>query len=248
MGTTKLTRNPVIIDVLPDPSALARRVADWTLEIASRPSSRIAVALAGGSTPRSTYELMASPEYRNKFPWSRMHWFWGDERFVPPDDPRSNYRMAWEALLSRVPVPPENIHPVLVTGSTPERAARVYEQTLKSFYGSDSLDPSRPLFEINLLGLGEDGHLASLFPGAEVLQERERWVASVLKTQTEPRITLTFSTLQSSRHAAFLVSGPNKAAVLARLRAHDPRLPASHFEPLGMLHIFADLKAASELS
>jgi 6-phosphogluconolactonase len=135
---------------------------------------------------------------------------------------------------------------VPVTNSTPERAARVYEQTLKSFYGSDSLDPSRPLFEINLLGLGEDGHLASLFPGTEVLQERERWVASVSAKQTEPRITLTFPALESSRHAAFLVSGPAKASILAGLRAHDPGLPASHFEPLGTLHIFADLTAASE--
>ena len=234
--------------MVPDADALARRVTEWLLDIALNAGDCIAVALAGGSTPRSAYQLMASAEYRAKFPWPRMHWFWGDERFVPQDSPRSNYRMVWEALLSRAPIPAENIHAVPVGNTTPERAARDYEQALKSFYGSDRLDPSRLLFDINLLGLGEDGHLASLFPETAALQEREHWVTSVSGPQAEPRITLTYPALESSRHIAFLVAGAAKAPILARLRAQDPTLPASHFEPIGTFHIFADLAAATELS
>jgi len=248
MGKTSLTPASPPVEALPDADALAHRVADWMLGIALKASGPIAIALAGGSTPRATYQLMASPQYRDKFPWQRIHWFWGDERFVPLDNPRSNYHMAWQALLSRAPVPAGNIHAVPVAESTPDHAANAYEQTLKSFYGSERLDPARPLFNINLLGLGEDGHLASLFPRTTALQEKERWVTSVAGPQPEPRITLTFPALESSRHAAFLVAGVDKASILARLRARDPALPASHFEPIGALHIFAELAAASRLS
>jgi 6-phosphogluconolactonase len=156
--------------------------------------------------------------------------------------------MVWEALLSRAPIPARNIHAVPVANTTPECAARTYEQILKSFYGSENLDSSRPLFAINLLGLGEDGHLASLLPGTDALHESKRWVTSVSAKQPEQRITLTYPALESSRHAAFLVAGEEKAAILARLRAHDLTLPASHFEPVGSLRIFADVAAASELS
>jgi 6-phosphogluconolactonase len=248
MGKARVTRAAPQVEVLPDPEALARRVADWMLEITMRNAGRLAIALAGGSTPRATYALMASMDYRDRFPWQRMHWFWGDERFVPYDSPRSNYRMAHEALLSRVAIPAANIHPVPTGNATPEGAARDYERTLKSFYGSNRLDPSRPLFDINLLGLGEDGHLASLFPGTEALQERERWVASVEGPQAEPRVTLTYPALESCRTAVILVSGAGKASIFGRLRASDPALPASRLEPHGMLHIFADRAAASEMS
>ena len=113
-----------------------------------------AVCLSGGSTPQRLYELLAGPPYRDKFPWSRTHWFWGDERFVPHDDALSNYRMVREALLSRAPIPAINIHPIPTEGISPEKAAAAYERELKSFYGAEHLDPARPLFDVNLLGLG----------------------------------------------------------------------------------------------
>jgi 6-phosphogluconolactonase len=157
-------------DVPADADGFARRAADWMLGLALECSGDFAVLLSGGSTPRPVYGLLASPEYRARFPWARAHWFWSDERFVPHDDARSNFRMAWDAMLSHAPVPTGNIHPVSTENITPEGAASAYEHELKSLYGADTLDPARPLFEITLLGLGEDGHLASLFPGHPVLK------------------------------------------------------------------------------
>ena len=248
MGKAELTSAPKHVEVLADPAALARRVADWMLGIAlEKKADRVAVALAGGSTPRAAYEVMASAEYRERFPWSRMHWFWGDERYVLPSDPRSNARMVREALLTRAPIPAGNIHPVPITCATDQNAAREYERELKSFYGAEQLDPSRPFFDINLLGVGEDGHFASLFPGSEALKERSRWVTCVRGAQPEIRITLTYPVLESARHAAFLVSGAAKSAVLSRLCGGDPALPATHFEPVGTLEIFADRAAASKV-
>ena len=177
---------------------------------------------------------------------ARAHWFWGDERFVPHEDARSNFRMAWETMLSHAPVPQGNIHPVPTENVTPEEAASAYERELKSFYGAPSLDPARPLFQIVLLGLGEDGHLASLFPGHPVLKERRHWAAAVIGAAPEPRITLTYPALESSRHAAFLVAGAAKAEILRRLRGGDPALPASNFHPIGELRVFADSAAAGE--
>jgi 6-phosphogluconolactonase len=232
------------VDVLPDATALARRGADWFLDIASNSRGKFAVALAGGSTPRGVYELLATHPYRDSFPWPLAHWFWGDERFVPHDDDRSNYRMVWDALLSHVPAPPQNIHPIPTENMTPEAAASAYEQALKAFYGAGSFDPVRPLFDICLLGLGEDGHFASLFPGTDVLKEGGRWVAPANGPGDEPRITLTYPALESSRYAAFLVSGSSKREILRRFSARDPALPASHFRPVGDLHLFCDAQAA----
>ena len=199
------------LEILADPEALSRRVADWMLELATAKDGVFAVALSGGSTPRRLYEHLAGPPYRDVFPWSRTHWFWGDERFVPHDDALSNYRMVREALLSRAPIPAINIHPIPTEGISPEAAASAYERELKSFYGAERLDPARPLFDVNLLGLGPDGHTASLFPGTAVLAERDRWVAAVIGAKSEARITLTYPALESSRHAAFLVAGKREA-------------------------------------
>jgi len=236
------------VEILRDAAALASRAADWMLEAALGKEGLVAVALAGGSTPRATYELLRTPSYRERFPWARTHWFWGDERFVPHDDPRSNCRMVWEALLSRVPAPAANIHPVPTRNTTPEAAALAYERTLKSFYGAERLDPARPLFDITLLGVGEDGHMASLFPGVEALKERDHWVAAVTGPQAEPRITLTYPALESSRNAAFLVSGAAKSAIVRRLRAGDVALPAARLTPLGELCLFADQAAVTSPS
>src|ERR1700730_12331151 len=198
------------LEILADPTALSRRVADWLLEAATATDGIFAVALSGGSTPRSLYRLLAEPPYRDTFPWSRTHWFWGDERFVPHDDALSNYRMVRESLLSRAPIPAVNVHPIPTEGVSPEAAASAYERTLKSFYGAERLDPARPLFDVTLLGLGPDGHTASLFPGTAVLAERDRWVAAVADAKSETRITLTYPALESSRNAGFLGAGEEK--------------------------------------
>jgi 6-phosphogluconolactonase len=234
------------LEILADPEALARRVADWLLEAATAKDGVFAVALSGGSTPRRLYEYLAGPPYRDRFPWSRTHWFWGDERFVPHDDALSNYRMVREALLSRVPIPAGNIHPIPTEGVGPERAAAAYERELKSFYGAERLDPVRPLFDVTLLGLGPDGHTASLFPGTAVLAERQRWVAAVLGAKSEARITLTYPALESSRHVAFLVVGKEKRQSLERLRRGDDKLPAARLHPSGTLRLFGDAAAAGK--
>ena len=232
------------LEILPDARSLAERVADWLLDAATRTDGVFAIALSGGSTPRALYQRLAQPPYRDAFPWARTHVFFGDERFVPHDDPLSNYRMVWQAMLSHVPVPRENIHGVPVEGLTPEQAAESYDATLKIFHGANRLDPARPLFDINLLGLGEDGHTASLFPGTDVLKERVRWVAPVIGAKAEARITLTYPAIDSSRYVAFLINGTAKREMLGRLMADDPALPATHVDPTGELLVFADQAAA----
>jgi 6-phosphogluconolactonase len=240
------TPSEVKLEILADPEALARRVADWLLAAATAKDGVFAVALSGGSTPRRLYEHLAGLPYRDGFPWSRTHWFWGDERFVPHDDALSNYRMVREALLSRVPIPAINIHPIPTEGVSPEAAASAYERELKSFYGAERLDPARPLFDMMLLGLGPDGHTASLFPGTAVLAERDRWVAAVVGAKSEARITLTYPALESSRHAAFLVAGKEKRAIFGRLRRGDDTLPAARLHPTGALRIFCDEAAVGQ--
>jgi 6-phosphogluconolactonase len=236
------------LEILADPESLSRRVADWMLEVATARGGAFAVSLSGGSTPRRLYQLLAGPRYREKFPWSRTHWFWGDERFVPHDDALSNYRMVREALLSRAPIPAINIHRIPTEGLSPEAAASAYERELKSFYGAERLGPARPLFDVTLLGLGPDGHTASLFPNTAVLAERERWAAAVVGAKSEARITLTYPVLESSRNAVFLVAGEEKRAALARLRGGDDSLPAARLHPTGTLWIFADAAAAGALT
>lgn len=154
--------------------------------------------------------------------------------------------MAWQAMLSRAPVPPRNIHPMPVEAGDPEAAALAYEKELKSFYGSDSIDPSRPILDVTFLGLGDNGHTASLFPGTAALEERQRWVVAVRGVAPEPRLTLTYPVIESSRQVAFLVTGSEKRTVLARFRRGDSDLPAARLKPSGELWIFADLAAAAE--
>lgn len=233
----------VKLEILADPEAMAQRVAEWMIELANAKKGTFAVCLSGGSTPQLFYEHLAEPHYRDRLPWSRMHWFWGDERFVPHDDALSNYRMVREALLSQAPIPPANVHPIPTEGITPDASASRYERELKSFYGADRLDPSRPLFDVNFLGLGLNGHTASLFPGSPVLAERGKWVAAVIGAEPEARITLTYPALESSRHAAFLVTGKDKRAIFDRLRHGNDSLPAAHVHPTGTLWMFADAMA-----
>jgi 6-phosphogluconolactonase len=232
------------MEVLADPSALAQRVAEWMTATALAAKGRFRVALSGGSTPKMLYGLLASEEFRDRFPWQRVSWFWGDERFVPYDHPESNYRMTREAMLAEVPVPSENIYPVPTDGE-PEEAARRYERTLQEAYGAPTLDPTRPLFDIVLLGMGDDGHTASLLPGDKLLEERRRWVAAVTHGRPEVRITMTFPVIESSRHVAFLVEGAAKAALLSAIRAGGSQVPAARVRPVGELIWFADRAAAA---
>jgi 6-phosphogluconolactonase len=236
------------LEVYADPEALSRGVANWMLELAGTKDGTFTVALSGGSTPRRLYQLLAGPPYCDEFPWSRTHWFWGDERFVSHDDTLSNYRMVREALLSRAPIPAINVHPIPTEGTTPDEAATAYERELKSFYGAEHLDPVRPLFDVTLLGLGPDGHTASLFPNTAVLAECDHWVAAVVGAKSEGRITLTYPVLESCRSAAFLVAGEEKRATLARLRRGDHSLPAARLHPTGKLRIFGDAAAVGALT
>jgi 6-phosphogluconolactonase len=231
------------VEVLADPQALAHRVADRMTAAALLAEGPFRVSLSGGSTPRALYALLASDEFRARFPWRRVHWYWGDERFVPYDDPESNFGMAYEAMLGKAPVPPENVHPMPVDG-IPEDAASRYEHTLREAYGAAVLDPARPLFDITLLGLGSDGHTASLLPGEPVLEERDRWVAAVTHGRPEVRVTLTYPAIESSRHVAFLVAGEEKAPIVAVIRAGGSDVPAARVRPVGDLVWFLDRAAA----
>lgn len=229
-----------------DPDALAERAARWVLERSLAAAARCALVLSGGSTPRRLYERLAAPPWRDRLPWPRLHLFWGDERFVPPEHPDSNFGMARQALLSRVPLPPGNLHP-MPTDGTPEQAAAAYEAELKAFYGAASLDPARPLFDATLLGLGPDGHTASLFPGNAALDEQRAWCVAVIGARPEPRLTLTLPVLNSSRAVAFLVEGAGKRDILRRIRRGED-LPAQRVRPAGELWWLIDKAAEPGLA
>jgi 6-phosphogluconolactonase len=229
-----------------NPETLAHEVAEWLCGLALASDRAFAVCLSGGSTPRRLYECLGAPDIAPRLPWSRTHWFWGDERFVPHDHPDSNFRMAREAFLSKVPVPDANIHAVPTEGLSPDDAAIAYETTLKRFYGTDKLDPGRPLFDVTLLGIGEDGHTASLFPGQPALQETRRWAVAVIGAKDEARITLTYPAIDSSREVVFLVTGQEKRRVVARAETGDRTIPAGVIRPVGRLHWFTDRAAAPE--
>jgi 6-phosphogluconolactonase len=204
---------------------------------------RFAVALSGGSTPRGLYLLLASPQYARRIDWRRWQVFWSDERCVPPDHEYSNYRMAREALLDRVPIPPLQIH--RMRGEVePHEAALEYEAVLKQVFQGAS-----PAFDLILLGLGEDGHIASLFPGIPALLEKQRLV-TVSQAPNPPscRITFTLTLINMSTTVAFLVTGGSKAETVRQVMRRDtssPVLPATLVHPSwGSVHWFLDKEAA----
>jgi 6-phosphogluconolactonase len=227
------------IDVSADPAALARRAAEWLVEQAEATSGTCRISLSGGSTPRALYTLLAAEPLRARMPWDRLELFWGDERFVPPDHQDSNYRMTRETMLDHVPLRADQVHPMPTDGS-PEEAADAYEDLLKRVYGNDTLDPARPFFDITLLGMGPDGHTASLLPDSEILDERRKWVAAVSQGRPEVRLTLTYPLIDSSRIAAFLLNGKEKAQAFAQIRSGDTSLPAGRVAPVGKLMWFVD--------
>ena len=204
---------------------------------------RFSLVLAGGSTPVQTYKRLAS--ISRPLDWSRVHFFWGDERCVPHDHPDSNYRMALETLLCHLPVPFENIHSMSCS-PTPEEGALSYEEVLHRFFPTAAV----PCFDLILLGLGGDGHTASLFPGTRALNEDIRWVAAnwVEKLDTW-RLTLTLPVLNAAAAVAFLVQGSGKASIVRASLAEPPaRLPAQLVSPgHGDVHWYIDRAAAAEL-
>ena len=195
----------------------ARRLIDRV-----RHGDRAAVCMTGGSSPLGLYRLLAEEPLRSEVPWARVHWFMGDDRFVPESDPLSNMGATRRAFLDRVSAPPQNIHPIPIAANDPGDAAHRYEDELKRFYGAHRLDPGRPLFDIVLMGLGRDGHTASLFPNSPALEEKQRWVVGVAKAGMEPfvaRVTLTFPALAATREMLFLIDSADKRQIVARVFA-----------------------------
>ena len=206
---------------------------------------RCSLLLSGGATPRLTYEFLGT-RHRDGVPWTEVDLFWGDERFVPLDDPRSNYRMAHEALVDRVPCLPANLHPIPTELPSAEAAAVRYEETLREHFGD-----RRPAFDLALLGLGDDAHTASIFPGSPALLEPSRWVRAVTAPVGPPlRVTLTMRALAASAQIFVLVSGAGKAAALRHALdpASDPtRYPAAGLRSAaGRIVWWADRDAAAD--
>jgi 6-phosphogluconolactonase len=202
-----------------DPAAMAKAAADRIVARIIANGERVAICLSGGSSPRQLFELLATDAYRPKIPWDRVHWFIGDERFVPANNPLNNMSMARKAFLDQC-APSANVHPIPVDSADPGEAARRYEAELKAFYGSDKLARQWPLFDVVLLGVGPDGHTASLFPGYPAVEETSRWVIEVPKAHVEPfvpRVSLTLPTLASCREMLFEASGAGKRAILTRV-------------------------------
>jgi len=208
---------PEII-VCRDLQELNRKAAEQFIALAGAASAqaeRFAVALSGGSTPKALYELRGSAEYRDRVEWSRVHLFWGDERCVPLDHPESNFRMVQESLLNRVQIPPENVHR-MAGEKEPEAAAEEYEKELRRFLNSTSDRP--PRFDLVYLGLGEDGHTASLFPGSAAVSENRRWVTTAYVERLKAyRLTLTLSVINAAAQVTFLISGASKRAIVNQL-------------------------------
>lgn len=208
----------------------AQRFVDLANEAAGR-GGRFSVALSGGSTPKALYSLLATPGFAGRIPWPKVHLFWGDERCVPPDHADSNFRMVRESLLTKVSLPPENIHR-MAGEKEPMLAAGEYEAELKIFFqlGGGGL----PRFDLILLGLGEDGHTASLFPGTAALNERERLVtANFVARLSAHRLTLTLPVLNHAAQVLFLVAGKSKATIVKELFATESGagLPAARVRP-----------------
>ena len=246
-GVVATAKRPQIITVA-DSGALAEAAAQRLVHLVTR-GDRAAVCLTGGSSPQALYRLLATAQWRGKIPWPKVHWFMGDDRFVPQSDPLSNMGAARSAFLDAVGAPPQNIHAIATDAGEPEHAARLYERELKDFHGAGRLSPARPLFDLVLMGLGGDGHTASLFPHSPALDEKERWVVGIAQAGMEPyvpRVTLTFPALGSTREMLFLVDGAEKRTILGRVLSGED-LPAARAYSDGELVWLIDRAAAPEM-
>lgn len=226
------------IEVVENLEVLSVQAAELIADRIRESGNPFRLALSGGGTPRGCYRHLAR---LHQVPWQQVEIYEGDERFVPPDHPDSNYRMIRETLLRDIA--PRAVF-AMPTDGTPEEAARAYEEILRQQYGASALLPGQFLFDLQLLGLGEDGHTASLIPGQPVLENRADWVAAVPHGRDEPRITLTYPALESSRLTMFLVSGAAKHDALKRARAGDSGIPAGRLRPQGEVIWLADRAAA----
>jgi 6-phosphogluconolactonase len=240
-------KDDIKVITVADPEALAKAAAERIVARIAANRGRVAICLAGGSSPKQLYQLLATEAYRNQIPWDRVHWFVGDERFVPAADPLSNIAMMRDAFLDQC-APAANIHPIPIDSADPREAARRYERELKSFYGANELDLGRPLFDVVLLGVGPDGHTASLFPGYPAGAEAKRWVIEVPEANVEPfvpRVTLTLPALGSCREMLFEASGAGKRPILTRVFAGED-LPANRARSTGETIWLVDTAALPE--
>ncbi len=244
-----------------DPANFSHDVADWLVHYVHevlQKKDHFTIALSGGSTPKSLHELLATDAYKTKIDWEKIHVFFGDERYVPMTDDRSNTKMAFDTLLNHVPVKKENIH-IMKTDIPAEESAMEYEKTLHQYFDAentgDSLTTHRsPLttFDLVFLGMGDDGHTLSLFPGGDLMFEKEKWVAAPwVPAQDMYRITLTAVVVNKAACVAFLATGDKKAATLQEVLDGDynpQKYPSQIIKPIGQLHWFVDDAAAADLT
>lgn len=233
------------VEVLADKSALVERGHEIVLELISstiEAQGRFTIALAGGSTPQPLYAALAE----DSLPWSKIHVFWGDERYVPADHPDSNELMARNAWLDKIEIPPSNVHPMETTGENPQQDAQRHEAALKEFF---DMSQGFPRFDLILLGMGDDGHTASLFPHTEALEEKERWV-TVGNKDGQPRLTFSIPLINQAKCVLFLVAGENKRTALQHIFASQgdaTAYPSRQIQPRGELLWLLDQAAAAEL-
>ncbi|HMI88522.1 MAG TPA: 6-phosphogluconolactonase [Polyangiaceae bacterium] len=222
-------------------------------ELAIETTGRFSLVLSGGTTPRPLYELLAAPPFSSSLDWNKVEFFWGDERVVAPDDKTSNFRMAREAMLDKLKIPAAHIHRIRAEGSDLEAAARSYEEEIERVLGQVAGVGRRPPhFNLFLLGMGPDGHTASIFPGTEALEETERWVIPVdVPSLGVKRITMTPPLINSAHFIIFMVTGGSKADVVADVLQgprDTRRCPAQLIHPLtGEVIWFADRDASAKL-
>ncbi len=242
------------IEILPDGDALALRTADLfalAAQEAAAARGRFAVALCGGETPGAFYRLLARQQFSQKVPWRRVQLYWGDERCVPPDDPQSNYGMARDSFIKHVPIADANVHRMHGEDS-PEEAAQAYDAELRGLAAQARPHVDVPVFDLVLLGLGTDGHTASLFPHSDALAVEDRFSVATTAPDGSSRITVTAPVVNAARRVWFLVSGAKKAGMVAEviegLRV-PMAVPAQGVAPVhGTLTWFLDEAAAAELS
>jgi len=225
----------------------ARRFVEWAWQSIAR-DGQFHVAMSGGSTPKAMFRVLASPEFRGQIDWPRVQVFWGDERAVPPDDPESNYGMARRELLVRVPIPGSNVHRMEAEDPNMGRAAHQYEKLLRKYLPLD--DRGFPVFHLIFLGMGTEGHTASLFPGSRLLKETTHWVSTPNVAKLgKRRMTLTLPVLDAGQRVVFLVAGAEKAAILREVVLGRPKqlLPAQMVQPRNGERIFLVDEAAASL-
>jgi 6-phosphogluconolactonase len=236
------------VQVLANLEAVSQRAASIFLDLsrdAIASKGRFAAALSGGSTPVRLYTLLASRPFRDRLDWRHVHFFWADERCVPKEDKESNFKLAFDNLLSRVPVPADHVHRIKGE-EDPDKGAREYEEEMRNFFGG-----TFPVFDLILLGMGEDGHTASLFPGSKPLEERDRLALPVDREKPKTnRVTLALPVLNHAAHILFLVSGRSKADMVLKVLEGEEkeRYPAGRIRPLhGNVIWLLDQEAAAGL-